>query len=85
MTMLIGRFGGNSTAAGMSYRSNNAIGIYGVTTLSSARGRGHATALTRALIDPAMPAVLSPSTEAQDLYRRLGFKPVGELTQWHRP
>jgi GNAT superfamily N-acetyltransferase len=85
MTMLTGRVGGNPIGAAMSYRGNEAIGIYGVTTLQSARGRGYASALTRALIDPAIPTVLSPSLEAQNLYRRLGFEEVGRLTQWHRP
>jgi ribosomal protein S18 acetylase RimI-like enzyme len=69
----------------MGYRGDGAIGIYGVTTLPSARGRGYASALTRVLIDPAIPAVLSPSIEAQNLYLRLGFEQVGMLTQWHRP
>jgi ribosomal protein S18 acetylase RimI-like enzyme len=85
MTMLKGRVEGNPIGAAMCYRGDEAIGIYGVTTLSSARGRGYASALTRALIDPAIPAVLSPSLEAQNLYRRLGFEQVGKLTQWHRP
>jgi ribosomal protein S18 acetylase RimI-like enzyme len=85
MTMLTGRVEGNPIGAAMCYRGDEAIGIYGVTTLPSARGRGYASALTRALIDPAIPAVLSPSLEAQNLYRRLGFEQVGKLTQWHRP
>jgi GNAT superfamily N-acetyltransferase len=85
MTMLIGRVDGKAVAAAMSYRTDTAAGIYGVTTLASARGRGYASALTRALIDPAVPAVLSPSPEAENLYRRLGFERVGELRQWHRP
>jgi ribosomal protein S18 acetylase RimI-like enzyme len=85
ITMLTGRIGGNPIGAAMCYRGDEAIGIYGVTTLPSARGRGYASALTRALIDPAIPAVLSPSIEAQNLYRRLGFEQVGKLTQWHCP
>ena len=84
LTMLIGRVGHNAIGAAMSYRSDQAAGIYGVTTILSARGRGYASALTRALIDPAVPALLSPSPEAENLYRRLGFQHVGELTQWHR-
>ena len=84
MTMLTGRVGGNAVAAAMSYRSGAAVGIYGVTTIASARGRGYASALTRALIDPALPASLSPSPEAERLYRRLGFAQVGELRQWQR-
>ena len=84
MTMLIGRVEDGAVAAAMSYRSDQAVGIYGVTTIASARGRGYASALTRALIDPAALAVLSPSPEAENLYRRLGFEQVGELRQWQR-
>jgi Acetyltransferase (GNAT) family len=84
MTMLTGRSGGRPVAAAMSYRTGSAVGIYGVTTVASARGRGYASALTRALVDPALPSVLSPSPEAESLYRRLGFGDVGELRQWHR-
>lgn len=85
MTMLTGRVSGEPVAAAMGFRSDDAVGIYGVTTLESARGRGCATALTRALLDPGLPAVLSPTPRAERLYRRLGFEPVGELRQWHRP
>jgi GNAT superfamily N-acetyltransferase len=84
MTMLIGRVAGRGVAAATSYRTATAVGIYGVTTVASARARGYASALTRALIDPAVPASLSPSPEAESLYTRLGFEPVGALRQWQR-
>ena len=84
MTMLIGRVAGAPVSAAMSYRTEGAVGIYGVTTIASARGRGHASALTRALIDPPMPTVLSPSPEAEGLYRRLGFASAGEFRRWER-
>ena len=85
MTMLTGRVGGDAVAAAMSYRTDAVVGIYGVTTVASARGRGYGSALTRALIDPVVPASLSPSPEAENLYRRLGFEQVGALRQWQRP
>jgi ribosomal protein S18 acetylase RimI-like enzyme len=84
MTMLTGRVAGTAVAAAMSYRTKTAVGIYGVTTIEAARGRGYASALTRELIDPSLPASLSPSPEAENLYRRLGFDTVGQLRQWHR-
>jgi hypothetical protein len=84
MTMLTGRVDGRPVAAATSYRTDVAIGIYGVTTVASARGRGYASALTRTLIDPALPTSLSPSPEAESLYRRLGFEQVGALRQWNR-
>jgi hypothetical protein len=82
MTMVVGRVAQETVSAAMSYRTDDAIGIFGVTTIPSARGRGYASALTRALIEPALPAVLSPSAEAEGLYLRLGFAQVGELRQW---
>jgi hypothetical protein len=84
MTMLVGRVRQRPVAAAMSYRADDATGIYGVTTIAQAQGRGYASALTRALIDPTAPAVLSPSPEAERLYRRLGFEQVGELRMWQR-
>lgn len=87
MTCWIGRTEGRPVAAAMSYRSAGAIGIFGVTTVASARHRGYGTAITRAAILPGsgLPAVLSPSPEAESLYRRLGFRAVGELHKWWRP
>ena len=82
MTMLTGRVAGTPVAAAMGYRTDAAVGVFGVTTVAPARGRGYASALTRATIDPELPAILSPSPEAESLYRRLGFVQVGELCQW---
>jgi ribosomal protein S18 acetylase RimI-like enzyme len=84
MTMLIGRVEGRPVAAAMSYRLDDVVGIYGVTTLPSVRRRGYASALTAALLDPGVPASLSPSAMAAGVYRRLGFEQVGELTMWSR-
>jgi hypothetical protein len=85
MTMLIGRVRHQPVSAAMSYTTDWAVGIYGVTTIADARGHGYASALTRALVDPHLPALLSPSPEAERLYRRIGFREVGTLRQWHRP
>lgn len=84
MTMLIGRGDGRAVAAAMSYPTGTVVGVFGVTTVGNARRRGYATALTRALIDPALPTVLSSSPEAEGVYRRLGFQEAGRLRQWIR-
>jgi hypothetical protein len=86
MTSWIGRVNGRPVAAAMSYRSGSAIGVFGVTTISSARNRGYGTAITRAAIlaDSGLPSVLAPSPEAETMYKRLGFRPVGELRKWWR-
>ena len=86
MTNWIGRVAGRPVAAAMSYGTDAAIGVFGVTTIASARRRGYATAMTRAalLADTGLPSVLAPSPEGEGLYRRLGFRPVGELRMWWR-
>jgi hypothetical protein len=86
MTSWIGRVAGRPVAAAMSYQSDGAIGVFGVTTIASARKRGYGTAMTRAAIlaDSGLPSVLAPSPEAETMYKRLGFRPVGELRKWWR-
>lgn len=84
MKMFIGRVGGRAVAAAMGYRTDSVIGVFGVTTVFSARRRGYGTAVTRAamLTETGLPAILAPSPEGASLYRRLGFEPVGELSIW---
>jgi GNAT superfamily N-acetyltransferase len=86
MTSWIGRVAGAAVAAAMSYRTEGAIGVFGVTTVASARGKGYGTAITRAAIlaESGLPSVLAPSPEAERLYMRLGFRPVGRLRMWWR-
>jgi ribosomal protein S18 acetylase RimI-like enzyme len=86
MVMFLGRSGGRAVGAAMGYRTDDAVGVFGVTVVASARRRGHGTALTRAAMLPetGLPAVLAPSAEGERLYKRLGFARVGELTIWSR-
>jgi len=84
MKMFIGRLDGHPVAAAMGYRTDSVVGVFGVTTVASARRKGYATALTRAamLTATGLPAILAPSKEGEQLYRRLGFEDVGELSIW---
>jgi hypothetical protein len=84
MRMFIGRVDGHAVAAAMGYRTDNAVGVFGVTTVASARRRGYGAALTRAamLTETGLPAVLAPSEQGASVYRRLGFEHVGELSIW---
>jgi hypothetical protein len=86
MVLWLGRVNGNAVGAAMSYRTDEAVGVFGVTTIASARRRGYATALTRAamLVDTGLPSILAPSREAERLYERLGYRRVGELQKWIR-
>jgi hypothetical protein len=84
MKMFIGRVDGSAVAAAMGYRTDSVVGVFGVTTVASARRRGYATAVTRAamLTETGLPAILAPSREGEQLYRGLGFDDVGELSIW---
>lgn len=86
MKMFIGRVDGQPVAAAMGYRLVDVVGVFGVTTVASARRRGYGTAVTCAamLTDTGLPAILAPSPEGAALYRRLGFEPVGTLSIWSR-
>jgi hypothetical protein len=84
MHMFIGRVSGRPVAAATGYVLDDAVGVFGVTTVASARRHGYGTAVTRAalLADTGLPAVLAPSEEAVGIYRRLGFRSVGALRIW---
>ncbi len=84
MVLWLGRVEGKPVGAAMSYRTDEAVGIFGVTTIASMRRRGYGSALTRAamLVDSGLPSILAPSPEGEGVYRRLGFEHVGELRIW---
>lgn len=84
MQMFIGRVDGRPVAAAMGYRCETVVGVFGVTTVASARRRGYGSAVTRAamLTETGLPVILAPSEEGEGVYRRLGFEHVGELSIW---
>jgi ribosomal protein S18 acetylase RimI-like enzyme len=86
MVLWLGKVEGKPVGAAMSYRTDKAVGIFGVATIASARRRGYGGALTRAamLVESGLPSVLAPSPEGEGVYRRLGFEHVGELRIWSR-
>jgi GNAT superfamily N-acetyltransferase len=85
MTYWLGRVDGEAVCAGMSYETERAVGVFGVTTIEPARNRGYATALMRraVLAERGKPAVLNTDTEAaMRVYERLGFERVGQCPLW---
>jgi GNAT superfamily N-acetyltransferase len=85
MTYWLGRVDGQGVCAAMSYETERAVGIFGVTTIAPARGRGYATALMRRAIrlETGRPAVLNTDSDvAMRVYERLGFQRVGECPLW---
>jgi GNAT superfamily N-acetyltransferase len=85
MRFWLGRVDGEGVCAAMSYETDRAVGIFGVTTVDPARGRGYATALMRRaiLLETGKPAVLNTDSDvAMRVYERLGFQRVGECPLW---
>ncbi len=85
MTYWLGRVSGEAVCAAMSYETEHAIGIFGVTTIAPARNRGYGTALMRRalLVETGKPAVLNTDTEAaMRIYEALGFERVGQCPLW---
>jgi predicted GNAT family acetyltransferase len=84
MAMFIGRVDGRAVAAAIGYPTEHAVGVFGVTTVASARRRGYGTALTCAAMLPesGLPSILAPSKEGEEMYLRLGYRGVGELSIW---
>jgi predicted GNAT family acetyltransferase len=85
MTFWLGRVDDEPVCAAMSYETHQAVGLFGVTTLVRARGRGYAAAVTRRAIrlETGLPAVLNTDSEvAKRVYERVGFKRVGECSLW---
>jgi hypothetical protein len=87
MVLWLGRVNGKPVGGSMGYRTDNAVGVFGVTTIASARRRGYGAALTAAamLTDSGLPAVLASSKDGERLYERLGFERVGGLSIWIKP
>jgi ribosomal protein S18 acetylase RimI-like enzyme len=87
MVLWLARVDGRPVGAAMSYRTENAVGVFGVNTIASARRRGYGGALTRAAVlsETGLPAVLASSAEGRGLYESLGFEEVGQLAIWARP
>ena len=83
----LGSVAGEPVATAWSSVSDGLVGIYGVATKRSMRGRGYGTAVTRAAIDARadLPAYLQATVMGLPVYERMGFERVGLCSVWQRP
>ena len=60
------------------------VGVYLVTVVDAARGRGLGEALTwrATLADPALPATLQASSMGKPLYNRMGYRTIATCQTW---
>jgi GNAT superfamily N-acetyltransferase len=86
LAMWLGSIDGHPVAVSMGFADAGVLGIYGVATVPRMRRRGLARAMTAHTLaaTPDIPAVLQPSTMAEPLYRRLGFRRFGAFRSWAR-
>lgn len=85
--LFIGYFFGDPVATALAFLAGPTVGVYGVGTLPTCRGRGLGTAITSAAIEwgarqGAQTAVLSASELGEPVYRRMGFKTICDTSQW---
>jgi GNAT superfamily N-acetyltransferase len=78
----LGRLGGQPVATASLVVSTEMAGVFDVSTLPSARGRGIASAMTRHALESARAAgqawaFVQPSGMAYPIYERLGFRECG--------
>jgi GNAT superfamily N-acetyltransferase len=88
--LLVGRFDGEPVATSLAFVGGGAVGLYGVGTAPDYRGRGFGGAISAAAVEWGRGrgeriAILHATTMGAPVYRRLGFQPVGEVTDWVLP
>jgi GNAT superfamily N-acetyltransferase len=85
--VLVARLDGENVAAAMAFDVDGDCGIYNVTTLEPARGRGLATALTAVLVHDAVrrgcqTASLQSTEIARRVHAAVGFRDLGGILEY---
>jgi ribosomal protein S18 acetylase RimI-like enzyme len=85
--VLVARLDSAPAATGMAFDHDDDCGIYNVTTLPPARGRGLATALTARLLHDARArgcrtASLQSTEMAERVYAAIGFRDLGRILEY---
>lgn len=84
--LFLGLYRGVPMATAMAAVARHVVFVSGVSTMTSVRGRGIATAMTLAAmaVAPDRPAALATTSMGRPIYERLGFEIVGRPVTWHR-
>lgn len=87
LRLWVGYVEGKPVTTGVAYVDFDVVGVYLISTLPDARGRGYGTAMTdvAARTVPDLPAVLQSSELGLSVYERMGFVDVGAGSMWFMP
>jgi len=81
--MFIGRVGETTVSTGLLIESKESYGIYDVMTKETFRGKGYGSEMFQYLLtqtkDKQKPVVLQASKDGENIYKRFGFRDVGEM------
>jgi GNAT superfamily N-acetyltransferase len=80
-TVYVGYTAGEPVSTGLGLVTGRTIGVYNVSTVGSARGRGYGSAMTARIVANGMAAgcdvaILQPSEMGRPIYERMGFREV---------
>jgi ribosomal protein S18 acetylase RimI-like enzyme len=83
----VGYLDGEPVAASELTVAGSVAGLYNISTLAAVRGRGFGTAITAAPLRDAVAegistAILQAAPAGVSIYRRIGFTPFGDITEY---
>jgi GNAT superfamily N-acetyltransferase len=90
VAVYVGYTDGEAVSTGLGLRAGRTIGVYNISTIEGARGRGYAAAMTRRVVADGAAAgcdvaILQSSAMGYAIYERLGFQTVVEYMAYVEP
>ncbi|MEZ4520719.1 MAG: GNAT family N-acetyltransferase [Thermomicrobiales bacterium] len=87
LRLWVGYVDGKPVTTAIAHVEFDVVGVYWISTLPDARGRGYGTAMTdiAARAQPDLPAVLQSSDLGGPIYERMGFISMGKSRMWFMP
>jgi hypothetical protein len=84
MTYFTGRVNGRVVAGAMAHVSDGLVGVNTLFALAEFRGRGYGDAMAWAatLARPDLPAMTTASEMSDRIFRRMGYREIGQRTVW---
>jgi GNAT superfamily N-acetyltransferase len=90
LALYVGYAGGQPVTTGLGLRTGPTIGVYNISTVPAARGRGYGAAMTRRVANDGVragcdAAILQASEMGRPIYERLGYRTVVQYLGFGEP